>query len=168
MPREVEKLYLILNYLSNHPYATAEQVDIYIRYFLARLKDPVEAAIQEGAESEERAVRLFRNFEEVYHIEKGTSHDDHVDVDLWVFCHILKYSEELGYEVVDMPISVQVKSSSSGVDEAIRHMEEHRDYRFVIDAGFEREDYEILDEIEERFPRELGISLTRRNDRVNE
>lgn len=161
MPHVVETLFLKLNYLSDHPRATADQVDTYIRYFLARHEDPVEAAIQEGAESEERAAMLFRYFEEIYDVKPGSESDDHADIDFWVYFHILRYSKEVGFEEVDDRVSVQVKSSSSGVDEAIRHMEEHRDYRFVIDAGFERKNEEILDEIQGRFLSELGISLTR-------
>lgn len=161
MPHVVETLFLRLNYLRDHPRASAEQVDHYIRRTLAWIKDPREAAIQEGAESEERAAMLFRYFEEIYDVKPGSESDDHADIDFWVYFHILRYSEEVGFEEVDDRVSVQVKSSSSGVDEAIRHMEEHRDYRFVIDAGFERDDEEILLEIQDRFATELGISLTR-------
>lgn len=159
MPREIETLYLILNYLRDHPDAPTEQVDKYIAQTIARIKDPVEAARQEGAESEERARRLFQNFEEIYHVEPGNTKDDYVGIDLWVSCHILRYSES-GYEVDDRRIPAQVKSSGAGVDVARQHMEDHGDYRFVINVGIEREDDEILTEIQGRFENELGISLT--------
>ncbi len=161
MPREIQTLFLRLNYLASHPRATADQVDTYIRYFKARLENPNKAARLEGRESEGRAITLFHFFEEIYQIDPGGSEDDHKDIDLWVYFHILRYSDERGLEEVDDRIPVQVKSSSDGVDKAMRHMEAHADYRFVIDVGFEREDEEILAEIQDRFAGEIGISLTR-------
>ncbi len=157
---EYYTLFLRLDYLHNHPGATANQVDTYIRQKLARIKDPVEAAIQEGAESEERAGMLFRNFEEIYDVKSGDSEDDHVDIDMWVFYYVLTFTGS-EYRVDDRRIPSQVKSSGTGVDEVLEHMEIHGDYRSVIDVGFERDDEEILLEIQDRFEIELGISLTR-------